>query len=354
MNNKYLYNIIMRNVSREVKRILNEDIQNFNPVDYEDDEHDIIDQDTVFDLSSYHPKTKEELQDIIEKKVEKERIRLRGKRNQIYNIDLTDVDISKIIDMSYLFLPIGVTLTKNNKRWTLDISNWNLYRVRNMGLMFGRCETLIELNLSNFDTANVTNMYGMFSECKLIEKLDLSSFNVGNVEKMRCMFDGCESLQEIDFSGWETKKLTDMSTMFGKCQSLTELDLSGFNTDKVTHMDEMFNGCTNLKHIDLKNFDTSSVLNMKGMFKDCISLRELDLSHFDTSECCSMANMFTGCINLEYLDLTNFKAPYEKNHLDYMFIDCYNLSNIKVNDRYIMAQYNDDMRMSKRRKRKRK
>ena len=43
MNNKVqLYNIIMQNVSKEIKHILNEDIQNFNPVDYEDDVHDII------------------------------------------------------------------------------------------------------------------------------------------------------------------------------------------------------------------------------------------------------------------------------------------------------------------------
>lgn len=43
--NRYLYYQIMRNISNSVKRILNEDIQNFDVTDYRDD--DIVDHDTI-------------------------------------------------------------------------------------------------------------------------------------------------------------------------------------------------------------------------------------------------------------------------------------------------------------------
>ena len=45
--NRQLYNKIIHNISKGVKKSLNEDIQNFNPVDYNEDEYDIIDNQTV-------------------------------------------------------------------------------------------------------------------------------------------------------------------------------------------------------------------------------------------------------------------------------------------------------------------
>lgn len=45
--NRQLYNKIIYNISKGVKKSLIEDIQNFNPVDYNEDEYDIIDSQTV-------------------------------------------------------------------------------------------------------------------------------------------------------------------------------------------------------------------------------------------------------------------------------------------------------------------
>ena len=47
MNNKQLYNQIIHNVSKAVKQTLNEEIQNFNPVDYQEDDTDIISQQDI-------------------------------------------------------------------------------------------------------------------------------------------------------------------------------------------------------------------------------------------------------------------------------------------------------------------
>ena len=69
MNNR-LYNKIINNISYTVKRILNEEIQNFNPVDYQDTEQDIIDNDTVNNITHLTPKNKQQLENIIIKRAE--------------------------------------------------------------------------------------------------------------------------------------------------------------------------------------------------------------------------------------------------------------------------------------------
>lgn len=48
-----LYNTIIYNISKGVKKSLNEDIQNFNPVDYTEDEQDIIDSQNVNDILGF-------------------------------------------------------------------------------------------------------------------------------------------------------------------------------------------------------------------------------------------------------------------------------------------------------------
>ena len=73
----------------------------------------------------YFPETKEELQDIIKKRIEQE-------GNEV---DLNDIDVSQIKDMSNLF---------EGTYFNGDISEW--------------------------DVSNVTNMYRMFNNCPIEEK----------------------------------------------------------------------------------------------------------------------------------------------------------------------------------------
>ena len=68
----------------------------------------------------YFPETKKELKDII-----KQRIKQEGNK-----VDLNDIDVSKITDMSHLF-----ELTDFNG----DISNWDVSNVTDMRYMFVNC-----------------------------------------------------------------------------------------------------------------------------------------------------------------------------------------------------------------------
>ena len=97
----------------------------------------------------YFPETKEELKDIILQRIKEE-----GKE-----VDLNDIDVSKITDMSKLFEGID---------FNGDISNW--------------------------DVSNVTNMYAMFYFCKTFNK-DISGWDVSNVKTLNFIFDNC-SIEE--------------------------------------------------------------------------------------------------------------------------------------------------------------
>ena len=141
---------------------------------------------------SCHPKDKQELIYILEKRLQEDK-----------NADLNDIDVSKIKDMSVLFFE----LDPHN----IDISEWDVSNVERMEYMFDGCE--------NFNC-------------------DLSDWDVSNVEDMHCMFDGCKSFEGEGLKYWKVSKVKDMSYMFGGCNSLKnepiwyKYNLNNFNEHK--------------------------------------------------------------------------------------------------------------------------
>src|SRR5574344_235794 len=98
----------------------------------------------------YFPKTKEELKSIIEKRIKKE-------GNEV---DLNDIDVSKITDMSSLF---GET------NFNGDISKWDVSNVKDMSCMFSNCFKFNK-DISNWDVSNVSSWFYMFSHCPIKAK----------------------------------------------------------------------------------------------------------------------------------------------------------------------------------------
>ena len=119
----------------------------------------------------YFPQTKEELEDII-----KQRIKQEGNE-----VDLNDIDVSQIIDMSNLF---------NGKTdFNGDISNWDVSNVTNMSSMFSNCRNFNQ-DISDWDVSNVTDMSYMFRLCESFNK-DISGWNVSNVKNYIDIFYNC-------------------------------------------------------------------------------------------------------------------------------------------------------------------
>ena len=108
---------------------------------------------------NYHPKTKDELKDIIKQKIESE-------GNEC---DLNDIDTSNITDMSDLFA---------YSRFNGDISRWNVSNVTNMNAMF--LNSKFNEDIPNWNVSNVTNMNYMFMNSKFDG--DISNWDVSNVK----------------------------------------------------------------------------------------------------------------------------------------------------------------------------
>ena len=100
-------------------------------------------------LYNYYPKTKDELKDIINQKIESE-------GNEC---NLNDIDTSNIIDMSYLF---------EYSDFNGDISRWNVSKVKNMKGMF--LHSKFNGDISNWDVSNVVYKSYMFDNCPIEEK----------------------------------------------------------------------------------------------------------------------------------------------------------------------------------------
>lgn len=118
----------------------------------------------------YRPKTKKELRSILEQRLE-----LEGKDS-----DLNDIDVSKIEDMSFLFIDLDPG--------DIEISLWDVSNVTTMEGMFNNCRNF-NADLSEWDIRNVKNFNYTFYFCKkLTSNFGKWEINTSNHENM---FFGC-------------------------------------------------------------------------------------------------------------------------------------------------------------------
>ena len=98
---------------------------------------------------NYHPKTKDELENIIKQRIDSE-----GNK-----CNLNDIDTSNITDMSNLFA---------YKDFNGDISKWNVSNVTNMECTFSYSK--FNSDISNWDVSHVKFKTYIFYNCPIKEK----------------------------------------------------------------------------------------------------------------------------------------------------------------------------------------
>lgn len=135
---------------------------------------------------NYHPKTKEELSTIIWKKY-------KNRKDDILN--LNDIDISKIEDLSYLFEHIHVK--------TIDINEWDVRRVKDIHGLFWTNDTVEEIHIEDWDVSNIESTYGAFYFCTKIKELNLDNWEFNKCTEFDLMFKGCENLDTHFTDNWK-------------------------------------------------------------------------------------------------------------------------------------------------------
>ena len=147
----------------------------------------IINKDYV-DAHTLTPKSFDELREIIEDRYEK-----LGPGTKQNPIDFNDIDVSNI-DSFYNYnksIYCDSGLFERTKFKYIDISDWDVSKVKSTCAMFYLCEELESVgDLSGWDTSKVINMSYMFAFCKKFNQ-DISNWDVSKVKFKIDMFDKC-------------------------------------------------------------------------------------------------------------------------------------------------------------------
>ena len=185
---------------------------------------------------------------------------------------------------------------------SLDMSNLDTSRVKNMNSIFEGNVKLTSIDVSNFNTSNVEDMSYAFSTRSeaevgnLIEILGLGKLDTSNVKYMRQIFADDNKLESVDVRNWDTKNVQDMSNMFDCCFALSDLDLSDWNTQNVQDMSIMFGWCKSIKKIYVgDNWNTDKITSSTDMFAYCSNLVGQSGTIYDSTKTdVSMANYKSG------------------------------------------------------------
>ena len=300
-------------ISKELENILSEKLLTFNS------DSSVIDNDAKtldvlkvlgaessllkkYGIKSCHPKTKDDLQNILNHVFDVE-----GKD---YDLDLNWIDVSQMEDMSLAFARLDT--------FNCDISEWDVSNVKDMFGMFNDCKKF-DQDLSAWDVSNVKSMEAMFSGCTNFNQ-DISSWDVSNVENMRSMFLACHNFNQ-DLSEWNVSNVKNMGWMFANCEKFNQ-DLSNWNVSNVTAMADMFNGCYSFNQ-DISRWNVSNVTNMMMMFQLCKAFNQ-DISKWNVSNVTNMRAMFRRCENFNQdlggWDVSNVEIANE------MFYGCINFN----------------------------
>ena len=167
-------------------------------------------------LNKIKVESKDQLQSIIQERYNK---------NKLF-IDLTDLDISELDDLSDIFYQFLVEV--------VDISGWDTSNVITMEDMFCCCKKLKKIiGIENLDVSKLEYTNHMFYECKNLVELDLTNWNPISLQNTYDMFYDCSNLKIIkNIENWQLPNIKDIRYMFGGCTKL-DVDLSNWDLTNI-------------------------------------------------------------------------------------------------------------------------
>lgn len=242
----------------------------------------------------------------------------------LVSVDLSKIDTSRVIDMSYLFW--GMQKIKR-----IDVSNFSTECVENFRETFACCKEAEEIIIGeNFSTVSAFDMRQMFMRCYFVRELNTNNWNTMNVRDMTGIFEDCIRIKELKVSNWNTSNATTMCGLFKSCRAIKKLDLHLWNTTNVLDMSEMFEDCHSLTNIDLTGWDVRNVTNMSEMFEFCRNLVLIKgLEGFETPHLQEIGYMFRGCSSISHLLMYRFNFHWITD-VAYIFAECNSLVEVSL------------------------
>ena len=141
-------------------------------------------------------------------------------------IDLTDIDVSELDDLSYIFYRLNIEV--------VDISGWDTSNVKFMKGIFSNCTKLKKIiGIENLDVSKLENANFMFYQCEKLVELDLTNWNPMLLQRASYMFYNCSNLKIIkNIENWQLPNIKDVRSMFSGCTKL-DVDLSNWNLTNI-------------------------------------------------------------------------------------------------------------------------
>lgn len=194
---------------------------------------------------------------------------------------------------------------------------------------FYNCSSLTTLDIRDIDVSNVEDMSYMFYGCSALTELNIGSWNTSKVTRMSEMFSGCTSLTSLDLSGFDVSSLEYIYNTFKNCQSMTSVNLSGWEVAPLLNMEGTFHACWTLKTLEVNHLNTKKVYTMLDTFAHTRALTTLDISNWDLSAVTTMHSMIYGS-SVTTVNYPTMEAPVLTNAAAFA-TNCPNLISVYVN-----------------------
>jgi len=192
----------------------------------------------------------------------------------------------------------------------------------------------------SFANARPTSTGAWFCRMSNLKSITgLNFLNTSEVTYMGLMFGYCSNLTNLDLSSWNTAKVTEMSSMFLGCGSLeTIYVLEGWTTAAVTKSTHMFYGCT-------------SLVGGQGTAFDYSNPEDATYAHIDggpsnpgyfTDKNAALRGDVNGDGNVNISDVTaliNYLLNHDATGVNLQNADCDQNGEIKISDVTALINY---------------
>ena len=137
-----------------------------------------------------------------------------------------------------------------------------------------------QIDVSDIDISKLKDLNHVFAECVALEHIiGLETWDVSHIKYFNSLFMKCFRLQEVDGTkNWNIVKGISFIDMFDRCGCLKSIDVSNWDMSNTNIIDNMFCGCSKLIEIKgLENWNLSQCTDFDDVFEGSIKIKELKI-----------------------------------------------------------------------------